>query len=324
MRISVIIPVFNRAHCIGDAVTSVLAQTSPAHEIIVVDDGSTDDTPSVLASFAGRIVVIQQPNAGVSAARNTGIRRATGDYIAFLDSDDVWLPHRLETAIRDLGETDAGVHVADLVLVGPGYEERLLALRQLAFPADRAERVERPLPLVLSGLSLDAIVCRRDWIDAERGFDSSLRMYEDLDLLARLALAGPWLFTSDVVCRARRLEEPPGFSLTAAAIRNRLRTREGLARILGRLADRSDLSPDERDRVAKALSGALLGAADAHLEIGAFRAALAALARSIRTHPSPTKATAKALATLVVGTSALDRITGRSRGFHREARERAI
>jgi glycosyltransferase involved in cell wall biosynthesis len=95
MRISVIIPTYNAAAYIERAIQSVLAQSRPADEIIVVDDGSSDNTADILKKYQNQIISIRQPNAGVSAARNTGIRAATGDWIAFLDADDEWLPEKL-------------------------------------------------------------------------------------------------------------------------------------------------------------------------------------------------------------------------------------
>src|SRR5262245_24730960 len=94
--VSVVIPTFNRAHLITGAIESVLAQTLPPLEIIVVDDGSTDDTPERLAPYLDRIVFLGQENRGVSAARNAGIQAARGNLIAFLDSDDVWHPRKIE------------------------------------------------------------------------------------------------------------------------------------------------------------------------------------------------------------------------------------
>ena len=321
MRISVVIPTYNRAGSVGEAIESALAQTREPDQVVVVDDGSTDDTSSILSTFGQRITVVTQSNAGVSAARNAGLARATGDWLAFLDSDDVWHPHRIATLVRDANGRAEGVHVADLILEGPGYSESVLALRGLTFPADTATRVERPLRLVMSGLSLNSIACRRDWMRRAGGFDPSLRMFEDLDLLLRLALAGPWLFTSTVVCRARRVVEEPGLALTAAACRNEIRTREGLVGIFERLASDERLDPDERCRVSRALSGALLVLALSHRSSGSLAKVLTAVAMSVRAHPSPLKATVKAVAMLGVGRTSLAHLATRRRGFFREDAE---
>ncbi|MBM4104451.1 MAG: glycosyltransferase family 2 protein [Planctomycetes bacterium] len=103
MRISVIIPAYNAAAYIERALRSVLNQTRSADEIIVINDGSTDTTSEILKQYKGKIRIIEQANAGVSAARNTGIRAATGDWIAFLDADDEWLPEKLQLQCELLG-----------------------------------------------------------------------------------------------------------------------------------------------------------------------------------------------------------------------------
>jgi glycosyltransferase involved in cell wall biosynthesis len=94
-QISVIIPTFNRARTLARAIDSVLAQTYAPKEILVVDDGSTDQTRSLLAAYGDRIRILSQPNKGVSAARNLGIEHSTADFIALLDSDDRWEPEKL-------------------------------------------------------------------------------------------------------------------------------------------------------------------------------------------------------------------------------------
>ena len=92
---SVIIPVYNGAETVGHAIESVLTQTYPAHEVIVVDDGSIDATAKAVAPFGSRVRYIYQPNAGVAAARNAGVKHATGEWLAFLDADDWYYPDRL-------------------------------------------------------------------------------------------------------------------------------------------------------------------------------------------------------------------------------------
>src|SRR5687767_8549903 len=94
--VSVIIPTYNRGYIIKPTIESVLAQTYGNFEIIVVDDGSTDDTRTVIEQFGARVRYLYQPNAGLAAARNTGLGAARGEFIAFQDSDDTWVPWKLE------------------------------------------------------------------------------------------------------------------------------------------------------------------------------------------------------------------------------------
>jgi glycosyltransferase involved in cell wall biosynthesis len=117
--VSVVIPAYNAAWCVGKAIDSVLAQDFRDFELIVVNDGSTDDTPSVLAGYGDVIRVVHQSNGGMSSARNAGIRVARGELIAFLDSDDWWLPGKLGHQVElmqarpDIGFTSAAARVED-------------------------------------------------------------------------------------------------------------------------------------------------------------------------------------------------------------------
>ncbi|HVC89215.1 MAG TPA: glycosyltransferase family A protein [Acidobacteriaceae bacterium] len=100
MRVSVIIPTYNRADMLRDALVSVFDQTHDNLEVIVVDDGSDDHTGEILAEFGNRAQSIRLDRSGISAARNTGIDAATGEYLAFLDSDDLWLPKKIEHHLK--------------------------------------------------------------------------------------------------------------------------------------------------------------------------------------------------------------------------------
>ena len=323
MTISVIIPTYNRAHSIGRAVESVFAQTARPHEIIVIDDGSTDDTAEALAPYAAHIVLIRQANAGVSAARNAGLARATGAWVAFLDSDDIWQPDWLATiAAAQADVPEAGLIVGDLIFEGPGYRESLFAIRGFAYPPGSLTRVERPLAHVISGLSLIAAACRTDWVRTAGGFDASLRMYEDLDLLVRLAEHRPWLITPTIAARAQRLDEPAGQALTAIAANNQVRAQANLVAIYTRLGTTGRLDTADQRLVAAALSAALFAQAKAMRASGlGLRQVLGPLLQSAQRHPSGLKGWSRAALLLALGNRGYDRLTAGRRGFHREDHE---
>jgi glycosyltransferase involved in cell wall biosynthesis len=112
--VSVIIPTFNRAHCLSDAIDSIVNQGIGSVEIIVVDDGSTDGTSEMLKNSGPNVRYLYQENQGPGTARNYGLREAKGTYIAFLDSDDVWLPHKLETELAFfVGDSDLDAIISD-------------------------------------------------------------------------------------------------------------------------------------------------------------------------------------------------------------------
>jgi glycosyltransferase involved in cell wall biosynthesis len=140
MRISCIIPLYNAEKYLAETLDSVIAQDWPLHEIIVVDDGSTDDSRRVLDRYADFVRLIEQPHAGVAAARNRGLREATGDVIAFQDSDDLWPPGRLRRLAESL-QDDASVDiVAGRVEV---LDERAVKPRA----TERLETMHRPMML---------------------------------------------------------------------------------------------------------------------------------------------------------------------------------
>src|ERR1700722_11046952 len=109
MKVSVVIPNYNRETLIGETISNLLAQTLPPYEIVVVDDGSTDKSVEVIRSFGSKVKLIQQPNSGPGAARNAGLQMATGDFIQFQDSDDLFSLNKLEAQAKVLDRTDADI-----------------------------------------------------------------------------------------------------------------------------------------------------------------------------------------------------------------------
>ncbi|MGE5500997.1 MAG: glycosyltransferase family 2 protein [Ignavibacteriales bacterium] len=181
--VSVIIPTFNRAGILPRAVSSVLAQTVRDFELIVVDDGSTDGTELVVRRFADpRVRYLSQKNQGVAAARNRGLAEARGDFIAFLDSDDEWLPQKLE---RQLDVFTRGP--SRLGLVYTGVETISSAGRSVQKPTGRGLIFPRMLHRNLIHGGGSNVLLRRVVLPFVGGFDSSLPAAEDYDLWLRIS-----------------------------------------------------------------------------------------------------------------------------------------
>ena len=202
LRISVVIPVFNRATHVLDAIRSVLAQTFPACEILVVDDGSTDGSAeAVAAAFGAKVRLLRQANLGPSAARNTAIHAASGDWIAFLDSDDCWLPQKLEeqSQVIEQYQKIARVCFCDNFFSGDQ------ALRRSVFAMTNFSPAESHGVLDDAGLLIaeerepfytSSIVIARDLLLQVGGFDQAVTLREDSDLFFRLSLRTRFCYTS--------------------------------------------------------------------------------------------------------------------------------
>ncbi len=191
MRISVVMPTYNRAAIIERAVRSVLAQTHADLEMIVVDDGSTDDTAAVLAAFADpRLIHLRySPNRGGNYARNRGIERATGEIVSFIDSDDEFLPHKLAVIARTFAERPEADGVVDsFVIHKPGAHGIQVRNRDNPVIDDPAtfrtavfgRRMYKATP---------AISVRRRVLTEIGMFDETLRRRQDMDMLLRLCRA---------------------------------------------------------------------------------------------------------------------------------------
>jgi len=183
--VSVVIPSFNRASLLKEAIDSVLAQDFDDFELIVVDDGSTDGTPELLQSYAN-ICVVPQDRRGVSAARNAGIRQASGDFLAFLDSDDLWLSKKLSAQVAFFkAHPEAVICQTQEIWIRSGVRVN---------PKRRHRKhsgmiFERSVELCL--VSPSAVMLKRGLLDEVGWFDESLPACEDYDLWLRIAWRFP-------------------------------------------------------------------------------------------------------------------------------------
>lgn len=187
--VSVIIPTYNNAAFIVQAVRSVLSQSYPHVEIIVIDDGSTDDTAVSLQPLMSCIHYHYQENQGVSAARNTGISLANGRYIAFLDGDDQYLPDKLEKQVALLeAHPEAGCCHSGWVMVSEAADGTMSETAVL--PWHDAPQLTLEAWLLWKPVFLGAMLFRWEWLVLAGGFDPTLPQAEDVDLLLRLAVQG--------------------------------------------------------------------------------------------------------------------------------------
>jgi glycosyltransferase involved in cell wall biosynthesis len=225
--VSVIIPTYNRADLIAQAIDSVLAQRYPAHEIIVADDGSTDDTAAVVGAYGDRVRYLALPHRGLPAAtRNAAIRSATGDLLAFLDSDDLFLPDKLALQVEALAQQ----RTAGLV-----YSNGLYFHTTPNAPVGRVlDGLPAPSGCVfgdlLAGnfLAPPVVLVRREVLAAVGLFDEAAELFavEDFDLWLRLAAHTPFVYVPGDVAAIRR--HAGGIS------RNMARLRRSVLLVLGK------------------------------------------------------------------------------------------
>jgi len=211
-RISVVIPAYNAAPYIGAAIDSVVCQTYKDFEIIVVDDGSVDNTAAVLQTYDSKIRYVRQENQGVSSARNHGIRVARGELIAFLDADDVWVPEKLEMQTRFLStHEEAALVFGDLELVADGQvvEPSYLALKKNAWSSKQDSVLVKD---AFARLLEENVVSTSTTLVSSRAlrqvglFDEDLPTAEDLDLWLRIAASFPIGCVPRVMCRKHVLK----------------------------------------------------------------------------------------------------------------------
>lgn len=192
---SVIVPVFNYGRYLPQSLGSVLEQTHPPAQVIVIDDGSTDDTPQVMARYAAdsRVEYVRQPNMGIAVTQNRGLEMVRHPYVAFLDADDYWLPQKIAAQMAVLQQH------ADIDLVYTNIEQFISpdAVTPERWRIDDANRI-------LAGICSSAVLLRRAAAERIGPFDTTLRRAQYLDWHARaVALGLKWHTVSEVLVRRR-------------------------------------------------------------------------------------------------------------------------
>ncbi|HEY0527697.1 MAG TPA: glycosyltransferase family 2 protein [Gemmatimonadaceae bacterium] len=269
-RVSVVIPSYNRADLLQHTVDSILRQTIAPAEIIVVDDGSTDDTQRICAGFPTIVKCLRQNNQGLPAARNTGIRASTGDWIAFCDSDDLWAENKLEIQLAALSNTGCGWSVSDFSLIDPdgallhdgegGFERIFPVLKKMRLSARdhlgqwlRSGSINTPAGPVeifhgdafgmffLGNVALpSSALVSRAIIEKAGLFDVTFRVAEETEFFHRVAAVSPLVVVMSALTRYR-IGHPSIVRTNSALLsENALRSIERAATL------RAQLTPRER------------------------------------------------------------------------------
>ncbi len=311
--VSVVIPTYNRAHVVGRAIESVVSQTYSNVQVVIVDDGSSDHTQAVASAFGPRVTYLRQKNAGVSAARNSGMRHARGEFIAFLDSDDSWRTWKLDAQMAALRRhPQAGLVWTDMAavdemgrVVGPRYLRVMYAaykkfeidktLRQVDVLGQLCDRIPRELSsapvregdlfsAILLGnlIHTSTVLFRRSWLARTGGFDESFaRAGEDYEFYIRLCSNGPVAFIDapSTIYRVGAADQLTRPSMMLEIANNNLRA---LQKWLPASAPQMTLPPATvRRRVSE--SFAWLG--EAELDVGNRWAAVRRLSQSLARMP---------------------------------------
>lgn len=201
--VSVVIPTYNREKTISRAIDSVLSQTYTDIEIIVVDDGSTDRTIHLLDQYSSKITVFKQDHRGANAARNLGIKNAKGKYIAFLDSDDEWLPNKIAIQINYMCDTNKKICFCP---------HELIDTINRVIPDDYRDciKYEKNLKNILRGgnvITTSAVVVAKEVLDDVGFFNEQLRRLQDYELLIRIAKKYEIGFVPQILVKQYRMEE---------------------------------------------------------------------------------------------------------------------
>jgi len=202
--VSVVIPTYNRAASVVEAIDSTLAQTYPAMEIIVVDDGSTDDTREVVPRRYPQVRYFHQENGGVATARNFGIREARGEFVAFLDSDDLWLPGKTEKQVACFKQyPDVGLVYTDADFFDDTGPARVLRSRTSKAEFSTGDMVVNLFTRF--SLHTPTVMMRKAVFETVGYFDEELRAVNDDNLWIRVAVRYPLRLIAEPLVHVRRV-----------------------------------------------------------------------------------------------------------------------
>ncbi len=205
--VSVVIPTYNRAASLVEAIDSVLAQTYPEMEIIVVDDGSTDDTRKIIPQRYPQVRYFHQENNGVSRARNLGIREARGEFIAFLDSDDLWLSDKTEKQVACFNQyPDVGLVYTDLDVYDSTGSQPVLGMRSSKAEFSTGDMVVN-LFTRFSPIT-STVMMRKAVFETVGYFDEELKAVNDDNLWIRVAVRYPFRHIPEALMHFRRVPGP--------------------------------------------------------------------------------------------------------------------
>lgn len=200
ISVSVIIPAYQSSQTIRETLESVFAQSIPVAEVIVIDDGSTDGLDEALQPFESRIVVLKQKNSGAASARNNGIRHSSGEIIAFLDADDVWLPEKLASQLPLFDNQNVGVVFGNVYFLNEGklQEKTYFDL----YKPYRGSNLFIPL-FAQDFIPMLSVLVRRPILDQVGLFDESIRNVEDYDLWMKIAMKTEFDYVQEPVAAYR-------------------------------------------------------------------------------------------------------------------------
>ena len=279
--VAVVLPAYKSSRFLGEALRSIFAQTLPASEIIVVDDGSPEDEESVVAPYLDRVTYVRKENGGPGSARNLGVAMTRAPLVAFLDADDLWEPQKLRTQVAYLRE-----HPQTLLVGSDAWEfGEGVPLRRWSRTGGRkgAPRLYLGALIAGNGLPTLTVMLRREAFERLGGFDEdpALIAVEDYDLWLRMAELGPLGYVDEPLARYRR---------RGASLSGTRRFLEGVSQVLDRLIQRNPGRPELLALTRRRRAGLFLDYARELQDQGAWRASFGAILQSLALLPSDLKA----------------------------------